>query len=67
VALPFISGLWVYHQWAALRVMMIIHMASGEIMLMIIPFTKLSHMLFFPFMRGYMGSEFGAVRYSKDW
>lgn len=67
VALPFISGLWVYHQWPAFPEMMLVHMAAGEIMLMIIPFTKLSHMLFFPFTRGYMGSEFGAVRYSKDW
>ena len=67
VALPFISGVWVYHQWAAFQEMMIIHMASGEIMLMIIPFTKLSHMLFFPFTRGYIGSEFGAVRHSRDW
>ena len=67
VAVPFISGLWVYHQWSAFPAVMLIHIASGEIMLMIIPFTKLSHMLFFPFTRGYMGSEFGAVRHAKDW
>jgi nitrate reductase gamma subunit len=67
VVAPFISGLWVYHQWAAFPVVMIIHIVSGEILLMIIPFTKLSHMLFFPFTRGYIGSEFGAVRHSKDW
>jgi nitrate reductase gamma subunit len=67
VVAPFISGLWVYHQWVAFPVVMIIHIVSGEIMLMIIPFTKLSHMLFFPFTRGYIGSEFGAVRHSKDW
>jgi len=40
---------------------------SGEVMLAIIPFTKLSHMLFFPITRGYMGSEFGGVRQAKDW
>ncbi len=67
VAVPFISGLWSYHQWAAFQVVMIVHIISGEIMLMIIPFTRLSHMLFFPFTRGYMGSEFGAVRHAKDW
>lgn len=67
VAVPFISGLWTHYQWAAFQVTMLIHIISGEIMLMIIPFTKLSHMLFFPFTRGYMGSEFGAVRHAKDW
>lgn len=67
VAAPFISGLWAYHQWPAFATATLIHMISGEIMLMIIPFTKLSHMLFFPFTRGYMGSEFGAVRHAKDW
>ena len=67
VAVPFISGLWAYHQWAAWQASMLIHMASGEILLMIIPFTELSHMLFFPFTRGYIGSEFGGVRHAKDW
>jgi hypothetical protein len=45
----------------------IIHILSGEIMLVAIPFTRLSHMIFFAFTRGYMGSEFGAVRHAKDW
>jgi nitrate reductase gamma subunit len=67
VAVPFISGLWAYHQWIAWQSVMLIHMASGEILLMLIPFTKLSHMLFFPFTRGYIGSEFGGVRHAKDW
>jgi hypothetical protein len=43
------------------------HILSGEVMLAAIPFTRLSHMLFFPFTRGYMGSEFGGVRHAKDW
>ena len=67
VVLPFISGVWAYHQWAGYRSAMIIHMLSGEFLLMAIPFTKLSHMLFFPVTRGYMGSEFGAVRHARDW
>jgi len=67
VATPFISGLWAYHQWAAWQAATLIHMASGELLLMIIPFTKLSHMIFFPFTRGYIGSEFGGVRHAKDW
>jgi nitrate reductase gamma subunit len=67
VAAPFVTGLWTYHQWAGHPFMAILHMLSGEIMLAVIPFTRLSHMLFFPFTRGYIGSEFGGVRNVKDW
>jgi nitrate reductase gamma subunit len=67
IALPFITGFWTYHQWPASEFMGILHILSGEVMLAVIPFTKLSHMLFFPITRGYMGSEFGGVRQAKDW
>jgi nitrate reductase gamma subunit len=67
VLAPFITGFWSYHQWIGYRYMTIAHMLAGEIMLAAIPFTRLSHMLFFPFTRGYMGSEFGAIRHAKDW
>jgi hypothetical protein len=39
--------------------MMGLHVLAGDIMLAAIPFTRLSHMLFSPFTRAYMGSEFG--------
>jgi len=67
VAAPFITGFWTYHQWIGFRVMGIAHILAGEVMLAAIPFTRFSHMLFFPFTRGYMGSEFGAIRHAKDW
>jgi len=67
VAAPFVTGFWTTHQWAGYRFMGIIHILAGEIMLAAIPFTRLSHMLFFPLTRGYIGSEFGAVRNAKDW
>jgi len=67
VAAPFITGFLAYHQWVGTQLIGILHIISGEIMLMIIPFTRLSHMLFSPFTRAYMGSEFGGVRCSKDW
>lgn len=67
VAAPFVTGFWTYHQWAGYRYMGIAHMLTGQIMLAAIPFTRLSHMLFFPFTRGYMGSEFGGIRHAKDW
>jgi nitrate reductase gamma subunit len=67
VAAPFITGFIAYHQWVNYQFFMIFHIISGEIMLVAIPFTRLSHMLFSPFTRAYMGSEFGGVRNAKDW
>jgi nitrate reductase gamma subunit len=67
VAMPFITGFVAYHQWFNYPLFMLLHIVSGEIMLMAIPFTRLSHMLFSPFTRAYMGSEFGKVRRARDW
>ena len=66
-AAPFVTGLAANQQWFDYQTTVIIHMITGSIMLMVIPFTRLSHMLFFPFTRAYMGSEFGAVRNARDW
>ncbi len=66
-ALPFITGFIAYHQWFDYKTMLIIHILAGEIMLIAIPFTRLSHMLFFVFTRSYFGSEQGHVKHSKDW
>lgn len=67
VAAPFITGFLAYHQWGNVQWLTISHMLAGEILLAIIPFTRLSHMLLAPFTRAYMGSEFGKVRRSRDW
>lgn len=67
VAAPFVTGFWAQHQWAGFQFMTILHIVSGEVLLAAIPFTRLSHMFMFPFTRGYIGSEFGAVRHAKDW
>ena len=67
VAAPFITGFWAHHQWIGFRYVTLLHIFSGEILLAAIPFTKLNHMVFFPFTRGYMGSEFGGVRMARDW
>lgn len=67
VALPFVTGFLAYHQIGNYKFMIIFHILSGEVMLAAIPFTRLSHMLFAPFTRAYIGSEFGAVRHVKDW
>jgi nitrate reductase gamma subunit len=67
VAAPFITGFVAYYQWFEYQIFMILHIISGEVMLVAIPFTRLSHMLFAPLTRAYMGSEFGGVRHAKDW
>lgn len=64
---PFLTGFAASRQWFDYETVVIIHMISGAVMLMAIPFTRLSHMLYFPFTRAYMGSEFGAVRNARDW
>ncbi len=67
VAAPFVTGILVYYQWFGYETLLILHILSGEIMLVAIPFTRLSHMLFAPLTRAYMGSEFGAIRHARDW
>ena len=67
VAAPFITGYWAYHRWPGNEFMTILHMCSAEVLLVAIPFTKLNHLFLFFFTRGYMGSEFGGVRFARDW
>jgi len=67
VVLPFITGVLAYHQMGPSLLMTTLHILSGELLLALIPFTRLSHALFVLFTRAYMGSEFGAVRHTRDW
>lgn len=67
VLLPFLTGFLAYHQAFNYDLMVILHVLAGEAMLVAIPFTRLSHMVFAVFTRAYMGSEFGAVRHARDW
>ncbi|MEW5909132.1 MAG: TmcC family electron transfer complex membrane anchor subunit [Thermodesulfobacteriota bacterium] len=67
VAAPFVTGFLAYHQWFGYPIMMTLHVLTGELMLVAIPFTRLSHMIFSPFTRAYMGSEFGVIRKSRDY
>lgn len=67
VLLPFLTGFLAYHQVVAYRWMTIVHILSGEFMLIIIPFSRLAHMITAPLTRAYTGSEFGNVRHARDW
>ena len=67
VIAPFLTGFIAHQQWFPPKIMVIIHIIVGALWLIAIPFTWLSHMLWFVFSRSFMGSEFGAVRNSRDW
>jgi nitrate reductase gamma subunit len=66
---PFLSGFLAYHQLFDLdyRTLMIIHMLSGELMIMAIPFTKLTHMIFFFLNRFLIVNEHTLGQGSRVW
>ena len=64
---PFLSGFFAYHQWFDYKTVITIHMLVGELMLMVIPFTKIGHMVFFFFVRILVGSEYSFGRGSREW
>ncbi len=53
ILIPFISGYAAGRPWNPLsyEAMRLVHVLSGNILLIAIPFTKLSHCIFFPFSR----------------
>ncbi|MBW1871110.1 MAG: nitrate reductase [Deltaproteobacteria bacterium] len=67
VVAPFVTGLMAHQHWLPYKTIVIVHIVSGAVWLIAIPFTWLSHMFWFVFTRSYMGSEFGAVRNARDW
>ncbi len=67
VIAPFLTGFIAHHQWLPYKPMLIIHIVTGCLWLVAIPFTRLAHMIWFIFSRAYMGSEFGSVRHARDW
>jgi len=67
VVAPFITGFVAHQQWLPYSTIIIAHIVTGVLWLIAIPFTWLSHMLWFFFSRSYMGSEFGSVRNARDW
>jgi nitrate reductase gamma subunit len=64
---PFLTGFFAYHQWFHYETVMLLHILSGEIMLITIPFTKLGHMLFFFLYRFFIGGEYSFLRGSRAW
>lgn len=67
VIAPFLTGFLAHKQLLPYDVMIVLHIVTGCLWLIAIPFTRLAHMIWFFLSRSYMGSEFGAVRNSRDW
>ncbi len=65
--LPFLTGFFAYHQIGPYREMLIIHILSAEALLILIPFTKLAHIVLFFFSRAFIGFEMGTRRGAKTW
>jgi nitrate reductase gamma subunit len=68
-ALPFLTGYFLTHGTIDHvgflgENIQVIHVLSAELMLILIPFTKLSHFILFFFSRGATGIEFGRRGYS---
>jgi nitrate reductase gamma subunit len=63
VMAPFVTGFTAYHQMGGnYQFWLILHILSGEIMLIAIPFTKLSHFVLFFMSRMQLGMDFGIKR-----
>jgi nitrate reductase gamma subunit len=65
--LPFITGFLAYHQWGPYDLLLVLHILFGEILLILIPFSKLSHMFLFFFTRAFIGFEMGGRRGTPAW
>ncbi|MGD9223542.1 MAG: hypothetical protein PVH22_09860 [Desulfobacteraceae bacterium] len=59
---PFLTGFLAHMQVGNYNLWLILHILSGEIMLVAIPFTKLSHFLLFFLSRAQLGMDFGIKR-----
>jgi nitrate reductase gamma subunit len=66
-ALPFLTGFLAYHQVGPYELLMIMHLLTAEIILILIPFTKLAHMVLFFFTRAFIGFEMGGRRGARSW
>ena len=59
---PFVTGFLASHQASNYSFWLLAHIITGEIMLIVIPFTKLSHVVLFFLVRGQLGMDYGIKR-----
>jgi nitrate reductase gamma subunit len=61
-AAPFATGFIAYHQYGDYLLWLNLHILAGELMLVVVPFSKLGHLILFFFTRAFIGSDMGARR-----
>ena len=64
---PFFTGFMAYHDIYNYNVIIIIHILCGELMLMMIPFSKFFHMVFFFISRFMIISEHSLGKPKRSW
>jgi len=67
VLAPFVTGLMAYHHVSSSRWLMVAHVASGDLLLLALPFTKLGHMPFLVFSRFFVSGEYGWRSGKRAW
>ncbi|NSW88016.1 MAG: nitrate reductase [Syntrophobacteraceae bacterium] len=65
--MPFLTGFLAYRQIGPYEVMLILHILFGEMLLIIVPFSKLGHIVLFFFSRAFIGFEMGERRGARTW
>jgi nitrate reductase gamma subunit len=63
---PFVTGFLAYHQIGPYKLILTLHILFAEILLIIIPFSKLGHIMLFFFSRASFGFEMGR-RGARTW
>ncbi len=64
---PFVTGFLAYHQIGPYKLTLILHILLSEILLVVIPFSKLGHIILFFFSRAFIGFEMGTRRGARTW
>ncbi len=64
---PFVTGWLAFHQYGPYGLMLNLHIFLSEVLLVVLPFSKLAHMVLFFASRAAIGYEFGTRRGARVW
>jgi len=64
---PFVTGMLAYHQAGPYDMMIILHILSGEILIIALGWSRLSHAVFFFFTRFMIGGEYALGGGRRSW
>jgi nitrate reductase gamma subunit len=67
IIFPFFSAFAAYHQLFNYKISLYIHIITGEIAIMAVPFTKLGHMPFIIFSRLFVRGEYNSIYANRRW